>query len=160
MKLACIALAGLLAVPAVAKDKAPDSAYQEAVLVKFTTVTTGTSCSHSASTTGDVDATTSDDGNTTGTVKATTSGSTDCSDVTRRHYTLAVGQQTFVIEPEPTKGQKGVAMATLGWSAAFAKQSVLADQLPGTHVRVRSDGSGFCVKLGKRESRYSAISAQ
>jgi hypothetical protein len=100
MKVAFIALAGVLAVPAFAKDKAPDSAYQDAVLVKFVTVTTGSACSHSANTNGTVDATTDDDGNTSGTVKASTSGSTDCSNVTMRHYTLTVGQRSL----RPTAG--------------------------------------------------------
>jgi len=136
-----------------AKDKQhPDSDYQDAVLVKFVTVTTGTDCSHRSNTSGQVD--------DNGSVSADTNGSTSCSDITKRHYTLSVGQQTYIIEPEPTKGQKGAALATLGWSAAFAKQSVLAAQLPGTHVLVRSDAEGFWVKLGKRESRYRVISAQ
>ena len=65
-----------------------------------------------------------------------------------------------MIEPELTKGQKGAALATLGWSARFAKEGVLADQLPGTHVLVRSDANGFWVKVGKRESRYRVDCAQ
>ena len=74
--------------------------------MKLVTVTTGSSCSHSSNTTGTVDATTDDDGSTNGTVRATTSGSTNCSNDTTRHYTISVSQQTFVIEPELTKGQK------------------------------------------------------
>ena len=154
MKLLAIVLSfSLLSQSALAKEKRhPDSDYQDAVLVKFVTVTTGSSCSHRSNTSGEVD----DNGN----VSARTTGHSDCADVTSRHYTLSVGQQAYVIEPELTKGQKGAALATLGWSAAFAKQSVLADLLPGTHVLVRSDADGLWVKVGKRESRYRVMTAQ
>lgn len=154
MKLIALVLTlAVLGQPAFAKEnKHADSDYQDAVLVKFVTVTTGSSCSSSGDTNGKVD----DNGN----VSATSSGTTNCANRTKRHYTLSVGQQTFVIEPEPTRGQKGTALATLGWSAAFAKQSVLADQLPGTHVMVRTDADGFWVKIGKRESLYRVVAAQ
>jgi hypothetical protein len=149
MKLLPIAALALLSSVAFAKDNAT---YQDAVLVKFVTVTTGNSCSQNGSTSGKVD----DDGN----ISANSSGTSNCANITKRHYTISVGQQTFVIEPEFTKGQKGAALATLGWSAAFAKQSVLSDQLPGTHVLVRSAPDGFWVKVGKRESRYRVVAAQ
>ena len=149
-RLASIVL--LLSSAAWAKDKPVPADYQDAVLVKFVTVTTGSSCSSSGNTLGKVD----DDGNLT----ANSSGSADCSNQTTRHYTLSVGPQVFVIEPELTKGQKGAALATLGWSARFAKESVLAYELPGTHVLVRTDAEGFWVKVGKRESRYRVVGAQ
>ncbi len=162
MKFLLMVLAAAILCPiASAKDKALlDSAYQDAMLVKFVTVTTGTSCSHKSNTTGTVDATTDADGNTDGTVRATTSGSTNCSNDITRYYTISVGEQTFVIEPEMTKGQKGAALATMGWSAVFAKQSVLANQLPGVHILVRSDAAGLWVKVGKRESRFRMVDAQ
>jgi hypothetical protein len=152
MRFLPIAALALLSSVASAKGKHPDVIYQDAVLVKFITVTTGNSCSHNGSTSGKVD----DDGS----ISANSSGTSDCTNLTKRHYTISVGQQTFEIEPEFTKGQKGAALATLGWSAAFAKQSVLSDQLPGTHVLVRSDSDGFWVKVGKRESRYRVVAAQ
>jgi hypothetical protein len=152
MRFLPVAALALLSLVAFAKDKHPDAKYQDAILVRFVTVTTGKSCSQNGTTSGKVD----DDGN----ISANSSGTSDCANITRRHYTISVGQQTFVIEPEFTKGQKGAALATLGWSAAFAKQSVLADQLPGAHVLVCSDPDGFWVKVVKRESRYRVVAAQ
>jgi hypothetical protein len=40
-------------------------------------------------------------------------------------------------------------------SAAFLKQSSLANHLPGTAVKLRrDDDGGFLVQVGKRESHY------
>jgi hypothetical protein len=39
----------------------------------------------------------------------------------------------------------------------FTKNSSLAYQLPGTQIKLRSDGKHFFVKVGKRESMYSIV---
>jgi hypothetical protein len=50
--------------------------------------------------------------------------------------------------------------ATLGWGKGFSKYSSLDHQAPGTAIRVRDDGKHFYVKVGNRESMYSAIEAR
>jgi hypothetical protein len=47
--------------------------------------------------------------------------------------------------------------ATLGWGKEFSKYSSLDHQLPGTALKVRDDGRHFYVRVGNRESMYSAV---
>ena len=140
------ALLLILSAPLWAKDKTlPDSAYEDATLVSFRAVTTGTSCSHQADTTGDVDATTDDDGHTTGTVKSTTNGNTSCSDTGWIYYTLQVGEHVYVVHHAITFGYRA---------------SDLKGQLPGTHILVRTDAKGFYVKVGNKESKFVIVEAK
>lgn len=134
---------------ALAKDKAKpkDSDYQPATLVSFRTETTGARCS------GNVDATVDQNGQVDGTTSST------CKDRTVRLYTIQMDGQTFTVEPTHTGKQKGVALATLGWSSEFEKGSVLRDQLPGAHIEVRSDPSGVYIRVGKRESKFTILEA-
>jgi hypothetical protein len=50
--------------------------------------------------------------------------------------------------------------ATLGWGKGFSRYSSLNHQAPGTAIRVRDDGKYFYVKVGNRESMYSAVEAR
>jgi hypothetical protein len=50
--------------------------------------------------------------------------------------------------------------ATLGWSKAFSKNSSLYHQLPGAPLLLRDDGKHLFVKVGNRESMYTAIEAR
>jgi hypothetical protein len=50
--------------------------------------------------------------------------------------------------------------ATLGWSKAFSKNSSLYHQLPGAPLQLRDDGKHLFVKVGNRESMYTAIEAR
>ncbi len=144
-------LAPLLALAMVApQTTAP--APQDGVLVSFTEVVAGSSCSGTGKTNGTVD----DSGNVSG----TTTTNTNCSLNRRRHYTVTIGGSTMVLEPKATKKAKGAALATLGWSAVFAKESVLSNQLPGIHFLAWSDASGIHIKLGKRESLYEIVAAK
>lgn len=52
-----------------------------------------------------------------------------------------------------SKGER----ATLGWGKEFSKYSSLDHQLPGASLKVRDDGKHFFVKVGNRETMYSAI---
>ena len=121
--------------------------YQDGVLVSLKTVASGASCSTSGT------ATRTDSG-------ADVSAQTDCTDKQVRLYTVQVANQTYVLRPASTKKAEGLAYATVGWSAILAKQSVLANQLPGTHFQIRSDADGVHIRLGKRESLYSMVAAQ
>lgn len=142
---ASIVLALTLPTPiASAKDKhsRPDSNYQDGTLVSFRNVATGSSCSHTAETTGDVDATTDDNGNTSGTVKSTTRGSTDCANSYKRLYTIRYAESTLVIAHAPE---------------IWNRPSVLARQLPGAKIKVRYDGKHLFVKVGEKESKFDIV---
>jgi len=126
--------------------------YQDGVLVSFREESTGSHCS----TTGNVDGKVDNDG----TVSGRTTGSSNCSDTHRRLYTVRVGENTYVLHPYVSGGVMAGAMATGGISLLFVKDSVLANLLPGTPIKVRTDEHGFFVKVGKRESRYTVVSAK
>lgn len=130
----------------------PDSDYQEGILVSFRTVANGSSCSSSGTVNGSV--------NDGGTVEGTTKGSSSCSDNTVRHYTEKVGDNMFVIKPSTTGKENATGMATMGFGFLFMKSSVLADELPGTKFKVRSEKGKLFIKIGKRESPFSVIEAQ
>jgi hypothetical protein len=146
---------GLLSLPAFAKDK-PMYSYQSAVLQSFHTETTGTNCSSSADTSGTVHG----DTDSSATIRSTTSGSSTCSDSHRVVYTIKVGENTLALTPyTPLKTEVGGPVA-LVWNKAFSKESVLAYQLPGTSLQIRTDGKHYYVKVGERESAYSIVGAQ
>jgi hypothetical protein len=151
-------MSGLLSIPALAKDK-PIYSYQSAVLLSFHSETTGTRCTGSADTDGTVDANTNGRG-TKGTVQSTTSESATCSDRQRVLYTVKVGETTIVFAPYSPMKREGGGLIGLGWNKAFAKDSVLASQLPGATLQIRSDGKLYYVKVAERESAYTVVGAQ
>jgi hypothetical protein len=145
MKFMLIALTlALLSPAALAKDKQPDSSFQDATLASFRVVTTGSSCSHAASTTGNVEASTDEDGQTSGTISSTTNGDTSCGNTGWIYYTLQVGDHTFVVHHAPP---------------AF-KSSDLKGLLPGAHVLVRTDSKGFYIRVGNKESKFVVAEAK
>lgn len=155
-----LALLFLLTIPiAFAKDK-PVYSYHDGVLQSFRTERTGKSCSSDADTNGTVNANTDDSGSTNGTVHATTTGSTTCHDTERALYTIKVAENTLVLTPALSGKGTAAGLATLGWSSVFAKNSVLAHQLPGTRIQIRSDGKHYFVKIADRESLYSIVGAE
>jgi hypothetical protein len=81
------ALALLGSCVAFAKDK-PQYTYQDGVLQSFRTEHTGTQCSHSSSTSGDIDAKTDDNGRTTGSGRHD-----DRADILRRHGARALHRE-------------------------------------------------------------------
>jgi hypothetical protein len=149
----------LLTLPAAGKDK-PQYTYQDGVLQSFRTEQTGTNCSHSSDTSGTVNANSDEDGHTNGTVNATTTGETSCKDTERALYTVKSGNNTFVLTPDRGTGAKAGALLSMGWSTAFAKNSVLANRLPGTVLQLRGDGKHYFVKIGNRESMYAAVAVR
>lgn len=154
-----LVLCFLLTLPAAGKDR-PRYTYQDGVLESFRTEHTGTQCSHTSDTSGTVNANTDSDGDTNGTVNATTIGSTSCADTERALYTVKSGENTFVLTPDHGTGAKAGAVLSMGWSAAFAKSSVLANRLPGTALLLRGDGKHYYVKIDNRESMYAAVGVQ
>jgi hypothetical protein len=153
MRLMPIAL-GLMLLPsmALAKDKHPDSDYQDGVLVSFRTIVTGNDCSSSGTVKGTV--------NDSGDVDANSNTRSSCSDDSVRLYSIKVGDNMFELEPMVTGKEAAAGIATMGWGALFMKRSVLSNQLPGTRLKVRSDKGKIFVKIGDRESPYSVTSAK
>jgi len=150
----------LLSTPvAFAKDK-PVYSYQDGVFQSFHTEQTGSRCSSDADTNGTVNANTDNTGNTNGAVRSTTTGSTTCHDTQRTLYTVKVSDNTFILTPAESGKGTAAGYATLGWSRAFAKNNVLAYQLPGAKIQIRSDGKHYFIRMGDRESMYSIVGAE
>jgi len=150
----------LLTTPvALAKDKVVYS-YQDGILRSFRLEQTGKRCSSDADTDGTISANTDENGNTNGTVHTTTTGSTTCHDTQRALYTVKVAENTLVLTPAESGKGTAAGLATLGWSRVFAKNSVLAYQVPGARIQIRSDGKHYFVKIGEHESMYSVAGAQ
>lgn len=131
--------------------------WQQAVLIGFRTVSDGSDCSSS------VDYAPGQS-NTQSATQVSSVQST-CSDSRIRQYTLRVGRQTYVLEPVLTGKQaaadSALVIGTLGYGVFFLrKKDVMANQLPGAPILIRSAGSGFQVKVGNRHSSYSLVEAR
>jgi hypothetical protein len=50
--------------------------------------------------------------------------------------------------------------ATLGFSKVLSKSSSLYHQQPGIPLQLRDDGRHLFVKVGNRESKYTAVEAR
>jgi len=124
----------------------PASDYQDAVLVSFRDIAHGSTCDHTASTSGDVSAHTKDDGYTSGTVTAKTTGTSACRDIQIRHYTLRVADHIYVVQP----------------AYVFLNRStfLLLHERPGTRVQVRFDKKALFVRLNDKESKFDIVEAQ
>ena len=136
MKVAAIVLCFLLCYQAWAKPH-KDAKYQDAVLVSFRDVASGSSCSSS----GTVQANTDDSGDTTGTA----SSRGNCSNHTVRQYTIQVESHTYVL--------------VYGYNFLNLHND-LSKQLPGAPFRVRFDKRGIYVQIGKKEALYDIVAAK
>ena len=130
--------------------------YREALVVNFHTQARGASCSSTGQTNGSINSVTRD----AATISATTRTETDCSPSTAYLYTVFSEGHTYTLTPAPSAAAFGASMLTAGMSSFFRKPSVLYGVLPGTHVQIRTQGSTFYVKIGKRESAYKLVSAE
>lgn len=115
----------------------------------MTIVSSGQSCSTSATTNATAT------GNSTATANIT--ANTTCSPTRQALYTVAVANQVMVITPTISRT---AALLTLGWSAVFAHDSCLYGALPGASFKMWGEGGKYHVKLGKRESVYRLVSMQ
>jgi hypothetical protein len=66
----------------------------------------------------------------------------------------------YVLTPASNTTASIAERATLGWSKAFSKNSSLYHQPPGAPLQLRDDGKHLFVKVGNRESMYTAIEAR
>jgi hypothetical protein len=126
--------------------------YQEATLVNFKTIQTGSNCSSYGNVNGQVE--------NNGQVTGHTTGTSSCNARMTTYYTLSFGDHTYTLRPEMTTKERTAAVASLGYAVFFMKNSVLDKRLPGTKVLLRTDAKGAWVKLGRRESRYEIVEAR
>jgi hypothetical protein len=79
-----------------------------------------------------------------------------CSDDDQMQY--IVKSEGIVYTLTPATGSIAE-KATLGWSKTLSKTSSLYHQQPGTTLQLRDDGKHLFVRVGNRESRYTAVEA-
>jgi hypothetical protein len=80
-----------------------------------------------------------------------------CSDVNRAQYIVKSEGILYAVTPVSSVTGNIAERATLGWGKAFSKSSSLYHQQPGTALELRDDGRHLFVKVGNRESKYSAV---
>jgi hypothetical protein len=83
-----------------------------------------------------------------------------CSDVYRAQYMVKSEGILYALTPVNSATGSIAERATLGWSKAFSKSSSLYHQEIGTALQLRDDGRHLFVKVGNRESKYSAVEAR
>jgi len=132
-----------LSVPLTLPAATSPAIYQDGILAKVRTTVVENSCSTS---------TQSDAATYGNTARRTIDGSARCADIQGAVYTLRIGDAEYDLTPDHSRVAR--ASAYLPLSAAFLKQSSLANHMPGTAVKFRRDDDGFLVLVGKRESHY------
>jgi len=80
-----------------------------------------------------------------------------CSDDYQGQYTVKSEGILYVLTPANTAEGNLAERATLGWSKTLVKNSSLYHQPPGTPILLRDDGRHIFVKVGNRESKYTAL---
>jgi hypothetical protein len=80
-----------------------------------------------------------------------------CSDVNRAQYIVRSEGILYAVTPVSSATGSIAEIATLGWGKAFGKSSSLYHQQLGTALQLRDDGRHLFVKVGSRESKYSAV---
>jgi hypothetical protein len=82
-----------------------------------------------------------------------------CSDDDQALYVVKSEGIVYTLTPVGTATGSIAEKATLGWSKTLSKTSSLYHQQPGTTLQLRDDGKHLFVKVGNRESRYTAVEA-
>jgi hypothetical protein len=83
-----------------------------------------------------------------------------CNDVYRAQYMVKSEGILYALTPVSSATDSIAERATLGWSKAFTKSSSLYHQQPGSPLQLRDDGRHLFVKVGTRESKYTAVEAR
>jgi hypothetical protein len=83
-----------------------------------------------------------------------------CSDVYRAQYMVESEGILYALTPVSSATDSITQRATLGWSKALSKSSSLYHQQPGILLQLRDDGRHLFVKVGNRESKYTAVEAR
>ncbi len=128
-------LVGVLAFTgaAFASDLAPAS-YRDGTLVSFPAQASGSNCPGSAE--------------------------QICVDDYQAQYMVKSEGILYALTPAGTETGNFAERVMLGWSRAFNRTDSLYHQQPGTPILVRDDGRHLFVKVGSRESKYTAIEAR
>ena len=127
---------------------ATDKSYQDGILTKIRTTVVGNSCSSS---------TQSDAATYGNTARHTLDASARCSDIRGAVYTVQVGSTQYELTPDHSPVAR--ASSYLPLSATFLHQSSLANHMPGTAVKLRTEGDAVFVRIGKHESQYRVFTA-
>ncbi len=131
MKLLVVGLFAFSGV-AFAANVAPVS-YHDGMLVSFSMPSSGSNCADSSE--------------------------QNCSDVNRAQYMIKSEGILYALTPVNSATGNIAERATLGWSKAFSRSSSLYHQQPGVTLQLRDDGRYLFVKVGNRESKYTAVEA-
>jgi hypothetical protein len=83
-----------------------------------------------------------------------------CSDVYQAQYMVESEGILYALTPVSSATDSITQRATLGWSKALSKSSSLYHQQPGILLQLRDDGRHLFVKVGHRESKYTAVEAR
>jgi hypothetical protein len=83
-----------------------------------------------------------------------------CSDINQAQYMVKSEGILYALTPVGSATGSIAEIATLGWSKALSKSSSLYHQQLGTVLQLRDDGRHLFVKVGNRESKYSAVEAR
>jgi hypothetical protein len=83
-----------------------------------------------------------------------------CSDINGAQYMVKSEGILYALTPVNGATSSIAERATLGWSKAFNKSSSLYHQQLGAALQLRDDGRHLFVKVGNRESKYSAVEAR
>jgi hypothetical protein len=83
-----------------------------------------------------------------------------CSDVYQAPYMVESEGILYALTPVSSATDSITQRATLGWSKALSKSSSLYHQQPGILLQLRDDGRHLFVKVGNRESKYTAVEAR
>lgn len=145
-----LCVAALLCAPMAAQTG--ESGFRDAVLVDFSTQSTGQLCAGTSVTTAPQSAVN----------PSTTTRSESCGETHIRVYTLQVGDVTFVVKPVARGSAQvrrtALAIGTLGYGNRLIKpQDVLKDTSPGSHLLIQQDADGFTVKAGGKVSFYATL---
>ena len=80
-----------------------------------------------------------------------------CSDDYQAQYMVKSEGILYALTPASAANGSIVQRALLGWSKAFSNGDLLSHQQPGTPLLLRDDGRHLFVRVGSRESEYTAI---
>ena len=83
-----------------------------------------------------------------------------CSDVYQAQYMVKSEGILYALTPVSSAKNSIAQKATLGWSKTLSKGSSLFHQQPGIPLQLRDDGRYLFVKVGNRESKYTAVEAR
>ena len=90
----------------------------------------------------------------------TESSEQSCSEGNQAQYVVNSEGILYALTPVASAKDSIAQKATLGRSKTLSRSSSLYHQQPGVLLHVRDDGRYLFVKVGKRESKYTAIQAR